>query len=144
MSFPRCFARGVMKALVRRGPMNAAVVDSDVVSMLFKGDARAFAFRHITGRLLGISFMTLAELERWPLERSWGPLRKSELEGHLKRYAVLPVNRGLCGKWAEVLGNPFRPPDAWIAASALYYGVPLITNNQDDYSKVRGLTVLSA
>jgi tRNA(fMet)-specific endonuclease VapC len=45
--------------------MNAAVVDTDVVSMLFKGDTRAFAFLpHITGRLLGISFMTLAELER--------------------------------------------------------------------------------
>jgi hypothetical protein len=45
--------------------MNAAVVDTDVVSMLFKGDSRALHYRsHITGRLLGISFMTLAELER--------------------------------------------------------------------------------
>ena len=42
--------------------------------MLFKGCARAFAFRrHIAGRLLGISFMTLAELER-----VWGLLRKAE------------------------------------------------------------------
>lgn len=57
--------------------MNAAIVDTDVVSMLFKGDTRAVVFRrHITGRLLGISFMTLAELERWPLERAWGPARK--------------------------------------------------------------------
>jgi|SRR5882724_2259679 len=45
--------------------MNAAIVDTDVVSMLFKGDTRAIAFRPLlTGRLLGISFMTLAELER--------------------------------------------------------------------------------
>jgi hypothetical protein len=30
--------------------MNAAVVDTDVVSMLFKGDTRALAYRpHITG-----------------------------------------------------------------------------------------------
>ena len=43
--------------------MNAAIVDTDVVSMLFKGDTRAQAYRpHITDRLLGISFMTLAEL----------------------------------------------------------------------------------
>ena len=49
--------------------MNAAIVDTDVVSMLFKGDTRAVAYQHhIAGRLLGISFMTLAELERWPLE----------------------------------------------------------------------------
>jgi hypothetical protein len=53
--------------------MNAAIVDTDVVSMLFKGDTRAVAYQpHITGRLLGISFMTLAELERWGLERDWG------------------------------------------------------------------------
>lgn len=52
--------------------MNAAIVDTDVVSMLFKGDTRSLAYRpHLSGRLLGISFMTLAELERWSLERVW-------------------------------------------------------------------------
>src|SRR5258708_6808964 len=53
------------------------------------------------GRLLGISFMTLAELERWSLERDWGLRRKLELAQHLTRYAVLPVSRELCGKWAR-------------------------------------------
>ena len=131
--------------------MNAAVVDTDVVSMLFKGDTRALAYRsHITGRLLGISFMTLAELERWSLEREWGQRRKQELAQHLTRYVVLPVNRELCGKWAEVSfaakrkGRPIQTADAWIAASALYYEVPLITNNRGDYSAVDGLVLLSA
>lgn len=131
--------------------MNAAIVDTDVVSMLFKGDTRALAYRrHITGRLLGISFMTLAELERWPLDRGWGPRRKLELEQHLTRYIVLPVSREMCRKWAEVSfgakqqGRPIQPSDAWIAASALYYQVPLITNNYVDYSMVAGLTLLTA
>ena len=131
--------------------MNAVIVDTDVVSMLFKGDTRALAYRsHITGRLLGISFMTLAELERWPLERDWGQRRKQELVRHLTRYVVLPVNRELCGKWAEVSfaakrkGHPIQTADAWIAASALYYQVPLITNNRSDYSVVDGVLLLSA
>jgi predicted nucleic acid-binding protein len=131
--------------------MNAAIVDTDVVSMLFKGDTRALAYRpHITGRLLGISFMTLAELERWPLERDWGKGRKLELAQHLTRYVVLPVSRELCGKWAEVSfaakrkGRPIQTADAWIAASALHYQVPLITNNRTDYSAVDGLVLLSA
>jgi predicted nucleic acid-binding protein len=131
--------------------MNAAIVDTDVVSMLFKGDTRAVAYRpHITGRLLGISFMTLAELERWPLEREWGQRRKLELAQHLTRYVVLPVSRELCGKWAEVSfvakrkGRPIQTADAWIAASSLYYQVPLITNNRADYSAVDGLVLLSA
>lgn len=131
--------------------MNAAIVDTDVVSMLFKGDTRALAYRsHSTGRLLGISFMTLAELERWSLERAWGERRQLELAQHLTRYAVLPVSRELCGKWAEVSfaakkkGRPIQAADAWIAASALHYQVPLITNNRSDYSAVDGLLLLSA
>jgi len=131
--------------------MNAAIVDTDVVSLLFKRDTRAVAFRPpITGRLLGISFMTLAELERWSLERNWGLRRKLELAQHLTRYAVLPVSRELCVRWAEVSfaakkrGRPIQTADGWIAASALHYQVPIITNNQDDYSFVDGLVVLSA
>ena len=94
--------------------------------------------------------MTLAELERWPLERGWGRGRKLELSQHLTRYAVLPVSRELCCKWAEVAtgakrkGRPIQTADAWIAASALHYQVPLITNNRDDYAAVDGLVVLSA
>jgi predicted nucleic acid-binding protein len=89
--------------------MNAAIVDTDVVSMLFKGDSRAKEYRvHLSGRLLGICFMTLAELERWPLERGWGAVRKSELAQHLTKYVVLPATRELCSKWAEVSYQPER------------------------------------
>jgi predicted nucleic acid-binding protein len=103
--------------------MNAAIVDTDVVSMLFKGDTRALAYRpHITGRLLGISFMTLAELERWSLERNWGQVSFA----------------------AKRKGRPIQTADAWIAASALHYRVPLITHNRADYSAVDGLALLSA
>jgi predicted nucleic acid-binding protein len=34
--------------------------------------------------------------------------------------------------------------DAWIAASALHYRVPLISHNAGDYRMVEGLTLLSA
>ena len=130
--------------------MKAAIVDTDVVSMVFKGDSRAQQFRsHISGRLLGICFMTLAELERWQLERHWGPTRKSELRQHLTRYAVLPVSRELCAMWGKVSwearrkGRPIQTADAWIAATALYYEVPLITNNADDYAMIDGLQLLT-
>jgi predicted nucleic acid-binding protein len=94
--------------------------------------------------------MTLAELERWPHERVWGSLRKAELERHLAHYTALPVDRELCRGWAEISfnakkqGKPIQAADAWIAASALYCQVSLITNNGNDYSTVRGLTVLTA
>jgi predicted nucleic acid-binding protein len=62
----------------------------------------------------------------------------------------LRVSRELCVKWAEVSfaakrkGRPIQTVDAWVAASALHYQVPLITNNRGDYSVVDGLTLLSA
>src|SRR5579872_4886453 len=131
--------------------MNAAVVDTDVVSMLFKADSRAQRYRaHISGRLPGISFMTLGELKRWQLERNWGAFRKAELADHLTRYVVLPASRELCAKWAEVSwearrkGRPIQTADAWIAASALHYQVPLITNNAGDYEMISRLQLLTA
>jgi tRNA(fMet)-specific endonuclease VapC len=141
-----CCASGAVTAR-----LNAAIVDTDVVSMLFKDDSRAQKYRaHVKGRLLGISFMTLAELERWSLERRSGSIRKAELEKHLTKYAVLPASRELCSKWAEVSwegrknGRPIQTADAWIAASALHYQVPLITNNVSDYAMISGLALLTA
>jgi tRNA(fMet)-specific endonuclease VapC len=47
------------------------VVDTDVVSFLFKRDSRADRYRpYMTGRLLVVSFMTVAELDRWALARN--------------------------------------------------------------------------
>jgi tRNA(fMet)-specific endonuclease VapC len=130
--------------------MNAAIVDTDVVSMLFKGDSRAAHYRpYVVGKLLGISFMTLAALERWSLERSWGASRRAELTAYLRQYAVLPASRELCVRWAQVSfearrkGRPIQTADAWIAANALHYQVPLITNNASDYTAIDNLQILT-
>jgi tRNA(fMet)-specific endonuclease VapC len=131
--------------------MNAAIVDTDVVSMIFKGDSRSQQYRdHIRNRLLGISFMSLAELERWPRERGWSAFRRTELAQHLNRYVVLPASRELCEKWAEVSweakrkGRSIQTADAWIAASALHDRVPLITHNAADYAMIGELELLTA
>jgi predicted nucleic acid-binding protein len=94
--------------------------------------------------------MTLAELERWRLERNWGALRRAELARHLTSYTVIPASRELCVKWAEVTcearrkGRPIQTADAWIAASALHYQVPLITNNPSDYRVIENLQLLTS
>jgi len=60
--------------------MNAVVVDTDVVSFLFKGHSSASLYTaDLTGRVLVISFMTLAELERWPIQAQWGEARRNRL-----------------------------------------------------------------
>jgi predicted nucleic acid-binding protein len=63
---------------------------------------------------------------------------------------VLPASRELCSKWAEISwearrkGRPIQTADAWIAASALYYQVPLITHNAADYAMISQLQLLTA
>jgi tRNA(fMet)-specific endonuclease VapC len=46
------------------------VADTDVLSYLVRGDTRGEAFRpYLEGRRLAVSFQTVAELDRWALER---------------------------------------------------------------------------
>ncbi len=57
--------------------MDRVVVDTDVVSFLFKRDTRAELYRpHLDGKEQIISFQTLAELLRWTLVRSWVKLER--------------------------------------------------------------------
>ena len=97
-----------------------------------------------------ISFQTLAELYRWPLERGWGGMRRANLEAFIRRRCILyPFNPALCQQWAETTyqagQNGYTVPaaDAWIAATALLYGIPLVTNNPSDYDGIPNLNVVS-
>jgi predicted nucleic acid-binding protein len=128
----------------------AVVVDTDVVSYLFKSHPNAFHYLpDLTDRTPMISFMTLAELDRWVLEARWGEARRKRLREYLERLVVLPYHRALCAKWAEVTvaaqacGRRIDCADAWIAATALLAGAPLITHNRSDYLGVPGLTLIS-
>lgn len=78
------------------------VVDTDVVSYLFKHDTRGDLYKpHLHRQLLVISPMTRAELEDWALERNWGQRRRDEMRVHLKQFILAPFNEDLCVKWAE-------------------------------------------
>jgi predicted nucleic acid-binding protein len=45
---------------------------------------------------------------------------------------------------AERRGRVIAANDGWIAATALYAGVPLVTNNQRHFAAIDGLQVISA
>jgi predicted nucleic acid-binding protein len=128
----------------------ALVVDTDVVSFLYKRDTRAELYRpHLTSPPFIISFMTLAELRSWMRHRNWGTARGQRLERYLQRYQVVYATDALCEYWAEATdsarrkGRPVGAADAWIAATALLQNVPLVTHNRIHYVGVEGLTVIS-
>lgn len=128
----------------------AVVVDTDVVSYIIKGDTRGALYQpHLASQIVTISFMTLAELERWTLIANWGARRQQQLKTHLRRYVVQHSNVQLCRRWAETMDNARRAgktvgvADAWVAATALHLQLPLVTHNRDHFTNIAGLIVIS-
>ena len=130
--------------------ISSVVVDTDVISFVFKGDTRAELYQpHLANKLLIVSFMTIAELDRWVLQRGWGEARRTKLEKFLHQYITSFSDRALCWKWAEAVlssrrnGRPIRTADGWVAATALLHQIPLVTNNRSHYVGIDGLTLIS-
>ena len=130
--------------------MKAVVVDTDVISFIFKNDSRAERYRrHLTGHVLVLSFMTVAELDRWALQHDWGERRRKRMDEHLKDFVVYPYDRNLCYEWARVSDGLRRKNrtiscgDAWIAATATAHRIPLVTHNAKDFAGVPGLDLIS-
>lgn len=130
--------------------MKPVVVDTDVVSFLFKNDSRSQLYvPHLRDRQWLVSFMTEAELEQWALLSNWSAARTGWLRSFLARFVIVPSSRDLAVKWAEAMvasrraGRRLETADAWIAATALLYDALLLTHNSKDYGGVSGLTLIS-
>jgi predicted nucleic acid-binding protein len=128
------------------------VVDTDVCSYAFRGDSRfAFYEDEMRGKTATISFMTLAELRFWSLVRRWGVDRQRQFNAFLEqRFVIHPVDELLCSLWADLTfearqqGRALQSADAWVAATAVKLGVPLLTHNAKDFSYITGLQVITA
>ena len=67
------------------------VVDTDVISFELKRDTRSeFYEQHLRDRLVVVTFMTVAELERWTIAHNWGELRRLIMEEYLSN-VVIPL-----------------------------------------------------
>jgi predicted nucleic acid-binding protein len=129
---------------------NIVVVDTNVVSYIFKQDTRGTLYEpHIKGRLAIIAAQTFAELEVWPLMNGWGIRRHEALRANLNAYTFAEADKTVCLQWARVQANakqsgrPITEADAWIAATALAYAAPLVTHNPADFMNVPGLTIIT-
>ncbi|MFM9904085.1 MAG: PIN domain-containing protein [Pyrinomonadaceae bacterium] len=128
----------------------SAVIDTNVFSFYFKDDSRWELYvPHLEGRFLFLSFMSLAELELWSLSGRWGTRRKSRLAKSLRRYAVQYSSPEMCRLWAETMdngrriGRPVGIADAWVAATAMFLDLPLITHNASDFRGIPNLVLIT-
>lgn len=126
------------------------LVDTNVLSYIYKKDSRSALYEpHLERNFLIISFMTLAELKLWTLKNNWGERKKNNFAEFLKDYLVIYPDDELCNVWAEIKsdshkhGNPIDTADAWVAAVALLFDIPLITHNRRHFENVKNLKVIS-
>jgi predicted nucleic acid-binding protein len=81
----------------------------------------------------------VAELRLWAELRNWGSQRRADLEHFLQGCLLYYPDNLLCTQWASLVamqrraGRQIAPHDAWVAATALYLDVPLVTHNAGHY-----------
>ncbi len=127
--------------------MSAVVLDTNIVSFLERKDPRSQLYRkHIEGRTLAISFATVGELFEGAFRDGWGERRIKGLDEMLQGYVVVPYSPEVCRQWGVIRAARRRRTisenDAWIAATAVSHGCPLVTHDTD-FEGVPGLDVVT-
>ncbi len=96
---------------------------------------------------LGISTVTFAEL-RYGDDKSSDPSKNhSALDAFVAPLEIAEFDAAAADYYGKVRtdlearGLPIGPLDTMIAAHALSLGIPVVTNNKGEFSRVTGLTV---
>jgi predicted nucleic acid-binding protein len=130
--------------------MSVLLLDTNVVSILFKPDhlLHRQSFGIVAGHQWFISFMTRGELLLWPKVNQWGSTRREELIRHIDLCTTLFPDEGACVVWADIMaesrvaGRPITSADAWVAAAARQWDLPLVTADHGDFEHLDGLTLI--
>jgi len=126
------------------------VLDTNIVSYSMKGRPEAEHYaRHLNGKLLAISFITVGELYFGAEKDKWGKKKKAQLETTLRNFVVIPYDYEIARCYGRLCaertraGRPISNNDAWIAACAVRHDVPLVTHNAKDFVSITGLEVIT-
>ena len=126
------------------------MLDTNIVIYTMKNKPASVrsAFKKHDGRMC-ISSITYMELV-YGAERSANPERNlTSLEGFVARIDVLPLDDSAAVHAGQIraelanLGTPIGPYDQLIAGHARSQGLVLVTNNENEFSRVAGLRLES-
>ncbi len=126
------------------------ILDTDVVSHLSRGGIIAEAYiKHIEGKLLAISFITVGELYFGAEKANWGEKKRKQLETILRNYVVIPYDHEIARCYGRLVaerqknGIRIEQNDAWIAACVVRHKVPLITHNAKHFKTITDLELIT-
>jgi predicted nucleic acid-binding protein len=130
------------------------LLDTDVFSYLLKGsgeNAERYR-RHVVGKTVAISFVTIGEIYSGFFKRGVGRSRLEAFEATLHAGVVIvPYNLDICvayerlahAKTEQGSDRTIAPNDRWIAACAIHHALPLVTNNAAHFVGIPGLIVIT-
>lgn len=137
--------------------MTGWLLDTNVVSELRRPRPEPRVVEFVGGQKLEalyLSVVTLAEL-RFGIELLQDAVRRSELNDWLEHRVrpmfedrVLPLNEDVMLKWRLLVedgrktGHTYSQPDLMIAATALHYGLTIVSRDTSDHEKT-GVPVLN-
>ena len=128
--------------------MNEFVLDTNIVSYGFKRHSfYDFYEPLLSNATCYISFMTVAEILEGAHRANWGPTLRAKMDFTLGRFIVIESSRLICENFAAIRYHrrqqPIEPADAFIAATAIAYDIPLVTHNAKDFVNIPDLRVVS-
>jgi predicted nucleic acid-binding protein len=131
-------------------PDNAVLADTNIMSFAVRRAPIAREYqRLLAGRTILVSVVTLAELHLLAIKYRWGPTRHMQLRQFLDGFLIVPLSKGMEEIVARLkadrqrAGRTMETADLWIAATALYHKVPLVTHDED-FADTPGLRIITA
>ena len=128
------------------------MIDANIGSYVMSGHPIAERYQVVlAGKKLGISFQAMAELLVGQRQQGWNELAFRTYVGGLIevpysneiRDLFVQVRAESLNRNADRQGRKVQAADAWVAATALWVGAPLVTHNERDFRGIDDLEVIS-
>jgi toxin FitB len=116
--------------------VSLVVLDTDVASASLRDRLPDRLRTALAGHTMCITFVTVGELMKWRVLRSWGPNRTADLARWRERVGVLEYDEAVAEKWGQLQaraqrrGRPRRtttpgwPPAVWSMICRLPHSTP--------------------
>ncbi len=120
------------------------LLDTGLVLRHLRGQRRAVRLLSGLGKLGRLSVSAVTRLE---VHAGMRPEERYATTKLLSRFITFDVDRELADRAGDLIrerqdhGSPLTVPDAIIAATALAYGLSLVTLNQADFAGIPGLSL---
>jgi len=128
------------------------VLDTDVLSAMFKHQLPSPPLDRLSDHPLGITYVQVGEIVQWIVSSNWGISRVNEMRAWVNKFPVVDGDAAVAETWGEISaysrqrGRPVPINDSWIAACCIRHGLPLVTLNKRDFAdfaEFEGLELIS-